>query len=87
MNTDLKVQKSDYVLKHSQTMYITDEMLPTNLQDAMENARDLRDDLVSRDQKMWSLTCTTMTWADSLEDCDENSGAIQDVFRRFTCRA
>ena len=87
MNTDLKVQKSDYVLKHSQTMYITDEMLPTNLQDAMENARDLRDDLVSRDQKMWSLTCTTMTWADSLEECDENSGAIQDVFRRFTCRA
>ena len=87
VNTDLKVQKSDYVLKHSQTMYITDEMLPTNLQDAMENARDLRDDLVSRDQKMWSLTCTTMTWGDSIEACDENSGSIQDVFRRFTCRA
>lgn len=86
MVTDLKVQKSDYVLKHSQSMYITDEMLPTNLQDALLNVHDLRDDLVSRDQKMWSLTCMTMTWADSLEACDENAGSIEDVFRRYTCR-
>lgn len=87
MVTDLKVQKSDYVLKHSQTMYITDEMLPTNLQDAMSNAGDLRDDLVSRDQKMWSLTFTIMTWADSVEACDANAESIKDVFRRYTYRA
>lgn len=86
MNTDLKVQKSDYVLKHSQNMYITDEMLPTNLQDALVNVRDLRDDLVSRDQKMWSLTFVTMTWADSVEACDANAASIEDVVRRFTCR-
>ena len=87
VNTDLKVQKSDYVLKHSQTMYITDEMLPSGLQDAMQNVGDLRDDLVSRDQKMWSLTLTTFTWADTVEACDENAESVKDVFRRFICRA
>ncbi|MCQ4848389.1 DUF87 domain-containing protein [Gordonibacter pamelaeae] len=87
MVTDLKVQKSDYVLKHSQTMYITDEMLPTNLQDALLNATDLRDDIVSRDQRMWSLTLSIMTWAGSVEACDANAESIKDVFRRFTFRA
>lgn len=87
MVTELKVQKSDYVLKHSQTMYITDEMLPTNLQDAMANTSALRDDLVSRDQKMWALTFTILTWADSIEACDANVDQIKDVFRRFTYRA
>lgn len=87
MVTDLKVQKTDYVLKHSQTMYITDEMLPTNLQDAIENAGETRNDLVSRDQQMWSLAFTTFTWADSKEECDRNAESIKDVFRGFTYRA
>lgn len=86
MVTDLKVQKTDYILKHSQTMYITDEMLPTNLQDAIENANETRTDLVSRDQQMWSLTFTTFTWANSQEACDENAEHIKDVFRRFLYR-
>lgn len=87
MVTDFKVQKSDYVLKHSQTMYITDEMLPTNLQDAMETAAEYRNDIVHLDQKMWSLTFTVLTWADSVEECDRNAEAIKDVFKRFTYRA
>lgn len=85
--TDLKVQKSDYVLKHSQTMYITDEMLPTNLQDAIANVSDLRDDLVTRDQKMWAVTVCILTWSDSLEGCDANAESIKDIFRRYTFRA
>lgn len=87
MVSDLKVQKSDYVLKHSQTMYITDEMLPTPLQDAIENASETRNDIVARDEQMWSLTATTFTWAKSMDECNANSNKIQDVFRRFLFRA
>lgn len=87
MVTDLKVQKTDYVLKHSQTMYITDEMLPMSLADAIENTSELRDDLVSRDQKMWALHLTTLTWADDIAGCDANAESIKEVFRRFSYRA
>src|SRR5699024_1971967 len=31
--TDTKVQKSSYIQKHSQRMFITDEMLPSDLRD------------------------------------------------------
>lgn len=84
--TDAKVQKSDYILKHSQRMYITDEMLPSDLRDAIENAELLRGDLFDRQQKYWSVSFTILTWGSTPEERDSYVEEIESVVRMFNCR-
>ena len=84
--TDAKVQKSDYILKHSQRMYITDEMLPSDLRDAIENAELLRGDLFDRQQKYWSVSFSILTWGSSPEERDSYVEEISSIVRMFNCR-
>ncbi len=84
--TDIKVQKTEYVLKHSQQMYISDEMLPSDLHDALANAEQLRDDLVARDQKYWQFSMSDLTWADSEKECQANVEEIQGIIRQYNMR-
>lgn len=84
--TDAKVQKSDYIMKHSQRMYISDEMLPSDLRDAIENAELLRGDLFDRQQKYWSVSFTVLTWGSTPEERDSYVNEIESVVRMYNCR-
>jgi hypothetical protein len=84
--TDTKVQKTDYVLKHSQQMYISNEMLPSNLQDALANAENLRDDLANGDQKYWRFGMTILTWSDSAEKTAQQRDELQTIVRGYNMR-
>lgn len=84
--TDLKVQKTEYVRKHSQQIYITDEMLPADMQDAILTAEEIRGDLVSRDQKYWGFSMTSLTWADTDEALEHNIDEVQNVVRGHNMR-
>lgn len=84
--TDAKVQKSDYILRHSQRMYITDEMLPSDLRDAIENAELLRGDLFDRQQKYWSVSFSVLTWGSTPEERDSYVEEISSVVRMYNCR-
>lgn len=84
--TDTKVQKSDYIQKHSQRMFITDEMLPSDLRDAIANAELLRGDLFDRQQKYWSVAMTVLAWGDTPDERDLFVEEIQSVARMFNCR-
>lgn len=84
--TDIKVQKTEYVLKHSQQMYISDEMLPSDLQDALVNAEQLRDDLVARDQKYWQFSMSVLTWSDNEKETQANVDEIQGIIRQYNMR-
>lgn len=87
VSTDLKAQKTQYVLDHSQTMYISDEMLPSSLADALANVRDMRDDLHKRNELMFSVGVSILTWAPSEEELDRSTKLIKDTLRRFSYRA
>ena len=84
--TDMKVQKSDYTKRHSQQMLITDEMLPSDLRDAIENAELLRGDLFERQQKYWSLSFNILTWGETQEERDSYVDEIESVVRMYNCR-
>lgn len=84
--TDMKSTKRNYILKHSQKVYTTDEMVPDLIQDALSNSIELRDDLVHRDQKYWSFSMTVLTWADDEEALGANVEEIKSAARRFNCR-
>ena len=84
--TDAKVQKSEYVQRHSSRMLITDEMLPSDLRDAIENAELLRGDLFDRQQKYWSTSFSVLTWGPTPEDRDAYAEEIKSVVKGFNCR-
>lgn len=85
--TDLKSQKTEYVLDHSQTMYVSDEMLPSPLTDALDQVAATRDDLVNKDQRLFSTSVSLLTWAPDRQGCDESADLIAETLRRFGYRA
>lgn len=86
VSTDLKAQRTEFVLDHSQTMYVTDEMLPTPLRDALQNVAALRDDLVNGDELFFSFSMSALTWGSDREECDKSARLIRETLRRFSYR-
>lgn len=84
--TDAKVQKTEYIQKHSERMLITDEMLPSDLRDAIANYEALRDDFLRRQQKYWSVSFSVLTWGSSREECEGHAEEIKGVIRMHNCR-
>ena len=86
INTDLKAQRTEYILDHSQTMYVTDEMLPTPLQDALASVRATRDDLVNGDELLFTIGISILTWAPDDEGCERSAKLISETMRRYGYR-
>lgn len=86
VGTDLTAQKSNYIRDHSQQMFVTDEMLPAPLNDALSNVQSLRGDILDADEAMFTVGISILTWAESVEECDEAAKQISERVRRFSYR-
>jgi type IV secretory pathway VirB4 component len=53
--------------------------LPPDLERAQQNARDLMNDIMSRDQRLFFLTVTLVVFAHSKEQLDENVNLVKSV--------
>lgn len=80
---DMQTEKTALMRKGNQRFFYTDEMLPPRLADGIENAKNLRDDVMSSDQKMFKQTMLFFTYAKSLEELDGNIKEITRVARTY----
>lgn len=86
VGTDLTAQKSNYIRDHSQQMFVTDEMLPAPLNDALANVQSLRGDILDADEAMFTVGVSILTWAPTIEECDEAAKQVSERVRRFSYR-
>ena len=70
--------------KASKSGYSPDLISP-ELKKSQEEANELLQDLVSRNQKMFLMTFTCVIFADTLEELDRYTDIIQTVGRKFLC--
>ena len=62
------------------------EMIPWELRNSLDEAKDLLDDLQSKNQRMFKFTCLIHVSADNLEDLDDYIYQIKSVARKNNCR-
>lgn len=62
------------------------EMIPHELKRSLAEAEELLDDLLNKNQRMFKVTLLINTYADDLDDLDDNVFQIAAACRKRTCR-
>lgn len=84
--TDMKADKANKLQRNASKMVFSEEMLPPEVNQAIENAGSLRDDLENKDQHMFKLTMIFFPFAKDINELKENIKAVQKLGRRHSFR-
>lgn len=60
---------------------LPEDMISPNTEKAVEKAKELMDDMSENDEKLFKTTCTVVIWADSEENLENNTKALEDNCR------
>lgn len=77
-----KIEKS----KKAVTSGYDVESVSHSLNQSIYEGKELQDDMMNKNQKMFLTSITVMVWADSLEELKNNCDTIDSKARQFTCR-
>lgn len=84
--TDLKADKAQKLQRNAAKMIFSEEMLPPQVNQAIDNASDLRDDLQNKDQHMFKLTTVLFPFAKDEEELKANVEQVKKLGRRHSMR-
>lgn len=84
--TDLNMQKKQYIKKNPASAYQDEEMLPGNLGEQLETARETRNDLVHREQSMFEQSIVIMLYSKELSELENACSEIQRITKSFNYR-
>lgn len=84
--TDLKADKAQKLQRNAAKMIFSEEMLPPQVNQAIDNASDLRDDLQNKDQRMFKLTMVFFPFANDEEELRANVEQVKKLGRRHSMR-
>ena len=61
-------------------------VIPYDLEKQREESRELLDDLITRDQRLFMCVITMVQVADSKEELDESTDSLQAIGRKYNCQ-
>ncbi|MEG2983594.1 MAG: ATP-binding protein [Peptostreptococcaceae bacterium] len=83
--TGMESNKIDYQKKAFKEGY-SDAFIPHDLQHSLDEAQELLDDLVNKNQKMFIMNFIVVHIADSLDELDKQTETISSVARKYLCQ-
>lgn len=84
--TDLNMQKKQYIRKNPSAAYQDEELLPNNLGERLETARETRTDLLQREQSMFEQTITVVLFSKSLNELEDAYSEVKRITKGFQYR-
>ena len=81
--TDLNMQKKQYIRKNPSAAYQDEELLPGNLGEQLENARETRTDLIQREQSMFDQTIVITLFSKSESELEDAYSEVRRITKGF----